>query len=194
MHSELDLCDIVSNKLSERDGILHTLIHFPQIQKLKASLTLSLSWTQAQLPSSRPDCVHSLRATPGPAPQPCTAPWWHRATPDPALPSSAQHPSDTEPLLLSTLGGTEPLLAQLCSAPWWHRALCSSCGLKATTTRQPHKGQKGPRPPHRQEEAGWLCCTEAGAGSRARATKTSSRPSYPAVCLLNTQKCRGLQA
>lgn len=71
MHSELNLCDILTNKLSERDGILHTLIHFPQTQKHEASLTLSLSWIQAQSPKLTSWlCVkeHNLRATLGSAP------------------------------------------------------------------------------------------------------------------------------
>lgn len=71
MHSELNLCDILTNKLSERVGILHTLIHFPQTQKHEASLTLSLSWTRAQSPKLTSWlCVkeHNLRATLGSAP------------------------------------------------------------------------------------------------------------------------------
>lgn len=50
MLSELNLCDFLINKLSERNGVVCTLILFPQIEKPEASLTLPLSWTQAQVP------------------------------------------------------------------------------------------------------------------------------------------------
>lgn len=65
MPSELNLYDFLINNLSEHSGVLCTLIHFPQTEKREAPLTLSLSWTQAQLPERMSWlCVerHNLRA------------------------------------------------------------------------------------------------------------------------------------
>lgn len=66
MPSELNLCDFLINKLSERNGVMHMLTHFPQIKKHEAFLTLPLSWTQARIPKCTSRlCVdrHNLRAT-----------------------------------------------------------------------------------------------------------------------------------
>lgn len=51
MPSDLNLCDCLINKLSKYNGVVHTLSHFPQIEKHEASQTLSLSGTQTQLPN-----------------------------------------------------------------------------------------------------------------------------------------------
>lgn len=51
MPSELNLRDCFINKLSKYDGVVHTLSHFPQIEKHKAPQTLSLLGTQTQLPN-----------------------------------------------------------------------------------------------------------------------------------------------
>lgn len=49
MPSVLNLRDFLINKLSEHNGVFRTLIPFSQRKEHEASLTLSLSWTQALL-------------------------------------------------------------------------------------------------------------------------------------------------
>lgn len=79
--------------------------------------------------------------------------------------------------------GPTPHFSLRAQHPWWHGAFCGSCGMKAITTSQPQKSQKGPSPPL-QAGAGLDVCSKARGrnGSTATATKTSSWPSDHGIC------------